>query len=184
MVERDAFFTEEACESRQHALNVVLRAAGCTGPLPWPHVPTVIIIHHEQQIWLPCPLWRLVHSEVGGSSASAGGARRCSCAPRASPQVSRWLFLLRIQSRSGCLRHTCTHPYESMSRNCQPVRAMHALQKFGEPLTFFRRREMRAPARAALSCCSSRRSGGLRPCEFGWAKDLAYTARTRLVNMS
>ena len=67
MVERDAFFTEEACESRQHALNVVLRAAGCSGPLPWPHVPTVIIIHHEQQIWLPCPLWRLVHSEVGGS---------------------------------------------------------------------------------------------------------------------
>ena len=73
VVERDAFLTEEACESRQHALNVVLRAAGCSGPLPWPHVPPVVIIHHEQQIGLPCPLWRLVHSEVGGSSASAGG---------------------------------------------------------------------------------------------------------------
>ena len=149
MVERDAFFTEEACESRQHALNVVLRAAGCSGRLPWPHVPTVIIIHHEQQIWLPCPLWRLVHSEVGGSSASAGGARRyCSCALRTPRQVfSRWLVLLRNQSRPGCLRHTCMHPYESMSRNYQPVRAVHALQKFGQPSTFFRRREMRARAR-------------------------------------
>ena len=63
--------------------------------------------------------------------------------------VSRWLILLRIQSRSGCLRHRCTHPYESMSRNCQPVRAVHALQKFGEShiSTFFRGAEMRACAR-------------------------------------
>ena len=76
MIERDTFLTEESCESRQHALNVVLRAAGCSGPLPRPHVPTVVIIHHEQQIGLPRPLWRLVHSEVGGSSASPGGARR------------------------------------------------------------------------------------------------------------
>lgn len=76
VVERDAFLTEESCESRQHTLNVVLRAAGCSGPLPRPHVPTVVIIHHEQQIGLPRPLWRLVHSEVGGSSASPGGARR------------------------------------------------------------------------------------------------------------
>lgn len=90
VVERDAFFTEEACESRQHALNVVLRAAGCSGPLPWPHVPTVIIIHHEQQIGLPRPLWRLVHSEVGGSSASAGGARRYAPARHARrAQVQR-----------------------------------------------------------------------------------------------
>ena len=76
VVERDAFLTEESCESRQHALNVVLRAAGCSGPLPRPHVPTVVIIHHEQQIGLQRPLWRLVHSEVGGSSASPGDARR------------------------------------------------------------------------------------------------------------
>lgn len=76
VVERNAFLTEESCESRQHALNVVLRAAGCSGPLPRPHVPTVVIIHHEQQIGLPRSLWRLVHSEVGGSSASADGARR------------------------------------------------------------------------------------------------------------
>ena len=85
VVERDAFLTEESCESRQHALNVVLRAAGCSGPLPRPHVPTVVIIHHEQQIGLPRPLWRLVHSEVGGSSASPGGARR-HAARRAHPR--------------------------------------------------------------------------------------------------
>ena len=48
VVERHAFFTEESCESRQHALNVVLRAGGCSGPLPRPHVPTVVIIHYEQ----------------------------------------------------------------------------------------------------------------------------------------
>jgi len=48
VVERDAFLTEESCESRQHTLNVVLRAAGCSGPLPRPHVPTVVIIHYEQ----------------------------------------------------------------------------------------------------------------------------------------
>ena len=71
VVERDAFFTEKACESRQHALNVVLRAVGCSRLLPWPHVPSVVIIHHEQQIGLSSPLRRLVHSDVGGSSASA-----------------------------------------------------------------------------------------------------------------
>ena len=75
------------CESRQHALNVVLRAAGCSGPLPWPHVPPVVIIHHEQQIGLPRPLWRLVHSEVGGSSASAGGARRRAVRDARAPQA-------------------------------------------------------------------------------------------------
>ena len=79
VVKRDSFLTEEPCESRQNALNVVLRAAGRSGPLPWPHVPTMVIIHHEQQIGLPRPLWRQVHSEVGGSSASAGGARLRSC---------------------------------------------------------------------------------------------------------
>ena len=62
VVERHAFLTEESCESRQHALNVVLRAAGCSGPLPRPHVPTVVIIHHEQQIGLPRPLRRLVQA--------------------------------------------------------------------------------------------------------------------------
>ena len=84
VVERHAFLTEESCESRQHALNVVLRAAGCSGPLPRPHVPTVVIIHHEQQIGLPRPLWRLVHSEVGGSSASPGGRRHAARRARTS----------------------------------------------------------------------------------------------------
>ena len=90
VVERDAFLTEESCESRQHTLNVVLRAAGCSGPLPRPHVPTVVIIHHEQQIGLPRPLRRLVHSEVGGSSASPGGARRHAARRAHLANAPRW----------------------------------------------------------------------------------------------
>ena len=89
VVERHAFLTEESCESRQHALNVVLRAAGCSGELPRPHVPTVVIIHHEQQIGLPRPLRRLVHSEVGGSSASPGGGARRPAARRARARETR-----------------------------------------------------------------------------------------------
>ena len=98
--------------------------------------------------------------------------------------ISRWLILLRIQSRSGCLRHRCTHPYESMSRNYQPVRAVHALQKSSVSHQLFSGAERCAPARALLCRAARRRSGGLRPCEFGWTKDLAYAARTRLVNMN
>ena len=48
VIQRDALLTKQAREGGQHALDVVLRAICRSRSFTRPHIPSVVIVHHEE----------------------------------------------------------------------------------------------------------------------------------------